>query len=371
VRSAARGGSHRHAVTVGPGSDAVAPVRDDKEGKDRYLLAAMTNPVLVEVTRGNRVESIHRGSVAVVDVKGATRLALGDVETPVYPRSALKPIQAIPLVETGAAAAFGLGDEEIALAAASHSSEPMHTERIAGWLERIGCTVADFACGAHRPAHEPTLFAMIREGRPWTALHNNCSGKHAGFMTDARHLGVPVAGYQTHHHPVQRRVEETLKEMAGLSGDLPWGIDGCTVPNFAAPLRALARAMAAIADPHALPPGRARAAGRVLAAMTSHPELVAGTGRPCTLLMHQSRRVAVKTGAEGVYVAILPELGLGAALKIDDGAGRAAETAMAALLIGLGVLPDVGAAAALARAAVLNTRGVAVGERRATSALLH
>jgi L-asparaginase II len=154
-------------------------------------------------------------------------------------------------------------------------------------------------------------------------------------------------------------------EMAGVSGDMPYGVDGCTVPNFALPLKALARAMAQFADPSGLTPARRAATERVVRAMTAHPELVAGTGRACTNLMRQSPGIVVKTGAEGVYIAIVPELGLGAALKIDDGAGRAAETAIAALLIALGAVRDEGVAAALARALVPNTRGVPVGERRA------
>jgi L-asparaginase II len=329
----------------------------------------MTNPVLVEVTRGPLVESIHRGAVAVADARGGLRLSFGNVERAIFPRSALKPIQAVPLIETGAADAFAVSDEELALACASHSGEPQHTERIAAWQRRIGCSVADLACGPHRPVHEPTANAMFLRGEKWTALHNNCSGKHTGFMTLARGLGAPVANYQEHDHPVQRAVEAALKEMAGLKGPLPYGIDGCTVPNFAVTLAALARAMAQIADPSALPLGRADVRRRILAAMTDHPELVAGTGRPCTLLMRQNPKIAVKTGAEGVYVAILPELGFGAALKIDDGGSRAAETAIAAVLIALGAVPDEGAAADLSRAPVLNTRGVQVGERRATAIL--
>ena len=329
----------------------------------------MTNPVLVEVTRGPLVESIHRGAVAVADARGGLRLSLGNVERAIFPRSALKPIQAVPLIETGAADAFAVSEEELALACASHSGEPQHTERIAAWQRRIGCSVADLACGPHRPVHEPTANAMIVRGEKWTPLHNNCSGKHTGFMTLARGLGAPVANYQEHDHPVQRAVEAALKEMAGLTGPLPYGIDGCTVPNFAVPLAALARAVAQIADPNALPLGRADVRRRILAAMTDYPELVAGTGRPCTLLMRQNPKIAVKTGAEGVYVAILPELGFGAAVKIDDGGSRAAETAIAAVLIALGAAPDEGAAAGLARAPVLNTRGVPVGERRATAIL--
>ena len=325
----------------------------------------MSNPILVEVTRGQLVESVHRGAFAVADANGALRMQAGDVERPIYPRSSLKPVQAIPLIETGAADAFGVSDEEIALACASHSGERMHTTRVAAWQERIGCSVTDLACGAHRPVHEKTATEMIARGERWTPLHNNCSGKHTGFMTLARHLGAPVRGYEEIEHPAQQLVERTLKEMAALTGDLPYGVDGCTVPNFALSLTALARAMAQFADPRGLTPARREAAQRVVRAMTAHPELVAGTGRVCTNLMRQSPGLVAKTGAEGVYIAIIPSLGLGAALKIDDGASRASETLITGLLIALGALSDDGAAAALARAPVPNTRGVPVGERRA------
>jgi L-asparaginase II len=325
----------------------------------------MSNPILVEVTRDPLVESVHTGAFAVSDAKGRLRLAAGDVERPIFPRSSLKPVQAVPLIETGAADAFQVSDEEMALACSSHSGEPMHTTRVAAWQERIGCSVSDLACGPHRPVHEKTATEMIVRGERWTPLHNNCSGKHTGFMTLARHLHAPVAGYQLVDHPAQQQVEKALKEMAGVSGEMPYAVDGCTVPNFALPLTALARAVAQFADPSGLSPARREATNRVVRAMTAHPELVAGTGRACTNLMRETRGIVVKTGAEGVYIAIIPELGLGAALKIDDGAGRASETAIAALLIALGAVRDGGAAAALARAPVPNTRGVPVGERRA------
>jgi L-asparaginase II len=321
------------------------------------------NPVLVEVMRGGRVESLHRGAIAVCDANGALRLAIGNIDAPVYPRSSLKPIQAISLIESGAAAMFALGSEQIALACASHSGEPQHTTRIAAWQVQIGCSINDLACGAHRPIHEGTAEAMIARGERWTPLHNNCSGKHTGFMTLARALNAPVLGYEKPEHPVQRRVEATFSEMAAVKGPLPYGIDGCTVPNFMVPLRALARAVARIADPQKLPPARREACRQIFSAMTAHPELVAGTGRACTLLMRQNHDVAIKTGAEGVYVAMVPALGLGVAVKIEDGAGRAAETAIAALLIALGALPDEGAAHDLAQAPVLDTRGRLAGRR--------
>lgn len=324
----------------------------------------MANPILVEVTRGSLVESIHRGAVAISDSEGRLKVAIGDLERPIFPRSALKPVQAVVLVESGAADAYRLSDEEVALACASHSGEPMHTERILSWLGRIDCRVSDLACGPHRPTHESSATAMIRDGVRWSELHNNCSGKHTGFMTAARHFGAEVKGYHHHDHIVQREVESTLKDMAGLSGDLPWGVDGCTVPNFAIPLSALACAISRFADPSGLSPTRAESCGRIIRAMTSHPDLVAGTGRTCSLLMRQVPGIGVKTGAEGVYVAAVPSLGLGVALKIDDGASRAAEAAIAALLIALGVAPDSGSAHDLAYAPVKNTRGVKVGERR-------
>lgn len=318
----------------------------------------MPNPILVELTRGDLVESVHRGAVAVADAGGAIRFALGDIETDVYPRSSLKPIQALPLIESGAAEA--LSDEEVALACASHSGEPMHVSRVAAWLDRIGCRESDLACGPQPPRYEPALEEMLRAGEKPTRLHNNCSGKHTGFLALAKHLRAPLAGYVDVAHPVQQAVLTSLKSLCGVS-DPPWGVDGCAAPNFALPLSAFARALAQIAGRRTL------GAGRILRAMTSHPELVAGTGRSCTLIMRAARgKAAVKVGAEGVYAAMLPEAGLGIALKIDDGAGRAAETVVAAMLAKLGV---IGEDNEFLRSPLLNTRGETVGERRPAKAI--
>lgn len=331
----------------------------------------MANPVLVEVTRGGRVESAHRGAVAICDAQGNLLFALGDVATPVYPRSSLKPIQALPLLESGAADAFGLGAEEIALACASHSGEPMHTSRVAGWLKRLGLTEHDLACGPQPPRFEPLWEAMIRRGERPTRLHDNCSGKHAGFLTVARHWNIATAGYEHYEHPVQQAVAKILRELAGIAGEVPWGIDGCAAPSFALPLAAFARTLAFFAAPGTVAPERADAMTRIVAAMIAHPELVAGTGRVCTALAHAGgRRVAVKTGAEGFYAGIVPGHGLAIALKIDDGAGRAAETAIAFLLDKLGLV-DTDAVRDIVRAPVLNTRDAVVGERRPATALTH
>ena len=327
----------------------------------------MANPILVEITRGALVESVHRGAIAVADASGALRLALGDVTTPTYSRSSLKPMQAMVLVESGAAEAFGLSDEEIALACASHSGEPMHTERVAAWLARLGLSENDLACGAHPSRSEKVAEAMIRAGEKPTRLFNNCSGKHSGFLTVARHWDVATQGYERVDHPVQRAVAAVLRELSG-AGELAYGIDGCAAPNFATSLTEFARAAAKMAKPDGLAKPRADAARRIIGAMIQHPELMSGTGRVCaTLIRASGGRAAVKTGAEGFFGGWIPQAGLGIAIKIDDGAGRAAETAIAAVLDKLGLLGDGGRG--ILRAPVLNTRGTTVGERCPAAAL--
>ena len=330
----------------------------------------VANPILVELTRGALVESVHRGAIAISDAEGRIVFALGDIALPVYPRSALKPIQALPLLESGAADAFHVSDEEIALACASHSGEPMHTERVGAWLARLGLGEQDLACGTHPVRHEPVAEEMIRRGEIPTRIHNNCSGKHTGFLTVARHWSIATAGYERHDHPVQHAVAKTLGELAGIAQELPWGVDGCAAPNFAIPLGAFAHALAQFADPQKLSPQRSQAVRRICAAMIAHPELVAGTGRICTVLVRAGGgRVAVKTGAEGVFAAIVPEAGLGIALKIDDGGGRAADTAIASLLGRMGLI-DPDTARDLIHAPIRNTRNSITGERRPAPALM-
>jgi len=330
----------------------------------------MENPILVEITRGMLVESVHRGAVAIARADGTSVFTPGDVDVPVYPRSSLKPVQGRPLLESGAADAFELSDEEIALACASHSGEPMHTSRVAAWLKRIGCTENDLACGPHPVRYEPVWADMVRHGYRPTRIHNNCSGKHTGFLTVARHWNIAAEGYEQHDHPVQRSIAKALGQLTGIEAELPWGVDGCAAPNFALPITAFAQVLAKFADPSSLPDNRATAIRRIVQAMIAHPELVAGTGRSDTILMRAGNgRVATKAGAEGFYAAIIPEAGLGIALKIDDGAGRGAETAMAAILDKFGLLGDDHAARELVRSPVLNTRNAVVGERRPAPAL--
>ena len=306
--------------------------------------AGADDPVLVEVTRGPLPESRHRGIAAIVDASGKVLSRWGDHERPIYPRSAIKSLQAIALVESGAADAFGVSDEELALACASHGGEPAHTEHVGAWLSRIGCTVDDLECGAQVPSYAPAAEALVRAGamQP-TQLHNNCSGKHTGFLATARHLGEPTRDYRLFTHPVQQRILGILEQMTGQElGDAPWGLDGCSIPTIAVPVGALAMAMAR----HGRPEGPARTPHRRGRCASAGPgagslSIVAGTGRFDTVVMEATGgKALMKTGAEGVYCACLPELGLGIALKIEDGAGRASEVAIAALLDHVGALDD-------------------------------
>jgi L-asparaginase II len=334
--------------------------------------ATPANPVLVELWRGDAVESAHRGAAAVVDAAGALVASWGDVARPVYPRSAVKPLQALALLETGAAEACGVSDEEIALACASHSAEPAHVTLAAGWLARIGLGPQDLECGAHPPLGRHAAEALLAGGTAPLPLHNNCSGKHAAMLTTARHLGEPTKGYVSADHPVQRRIRDLLSEMTGADlAAAPVGTDGCSIPTYAAPLRNLARAMAWFAAPETLPPGRGAAARLIARALVAHPFMIAGSGRFDTLMISRSSGAAlVKTGAEGVYMGAVParqdRAALGIALKIDDGATRASEVAVAGLLRYLDVLDDAAWARlqTIAQPRLKNWRGTETGAIR-------
>ena len=331
----------------------------------------MSNPILVEVLRGARVESRHTGAVAVADADGGMALALGDVGQAVYPRSAVKALQALPLVETGAADRYGLGPEELALACASHSGEPGHVATATRMLTLAGLDASVLRCGAHWPIHQPTAQALARAGGAAGAIHNNCSGKHAGFLCVACATSADRARYIEPAHPVQRLIKAALEDLTGaaLSQDV-CAIDGCSVPTWAMPLAALARGFARFGTGLRLGAERAKAAARLRQACAAHPWHVAGTGRFCTEVMQRfGARLFVKTGAEGVYCAALPEQGLGVAVKCDDGAGRAAEVMMAATLARL--LPMDGDRAALepwVQPALRNWNGIAVGSLRPAEA---
>ena len=334
----------------------------------------MANPVLVEVLRGDLVESRHEGSVAVFDAAGKSVLSIGDVEAPVFPRSAVKAIQALPLVESGAADHYGFGDKELALACASHSGEPEHVALAAGMLAKASLEGSALECGAHWPLNQDATVALARSGRTPSALHNNCSGKHSGFLCACRHLRINHPGYIGADHPYQELIRRTMVEVTGAEhGARNRGTDGCSIPTYAVPLKNFATGFARMATGEGLSADRASAAKRLFAACMAEPFYVAGTGRADVGLMKAAPgRIFVKTGAEGVYCAGVPELGLGIALKCDDGQGRASEVAVAAVLTKLFAHDGAvqAALAGLVRPVLKNWNGIHVGGLRSTAALL-
>jgi L-asparaginase II len=286
----------------------------------------MDNPVLVEVLRGAVVESRHRGAVSVVDGDGKPVLTIGDVERPMFPRSAIKAMQAMPLVESGAADDLMFGNKELALACASHNGEEGHVETARTMLARAGITEDAFECGAHWPFDQPILIDFVEHGHKPLAVHNNCSGKHAGFLCFACHEGIDTNGYVALGHKVQDAVRDAMESITGAAHSVDMcGTDGCSIPTYAIPLDKMAHGFAKMATGNGLGPERAKAARRLIEACMAEPWHTAGTGRACTQIMQAAPgRVFAKVGAEGVYAAAIPELGLGIALKCDDGSERGA-----------------------------------------------
>ena len=331
----------------------------------------MTNPVLVEVTRGNQVESRHRGAVAVVDGSGAVVFSLGDVEATTFPRSACKAMQALPLVESGAADAYGFGNREIALACASHSGEPAHVELAAGMLRAAGQGEPALECGAHWSFQQGVFLDQARNLEKPNQLHNNCSGKHAGFICACCHSGHDPKGYVTFDHPLQAEIRDVMGDLTDSVLDRAnAGVDGCSIPTYSVPLRALAHGFAKMASGTGLGPARANASKRIMDACMAEPFYVAGTGRTCTRLMEIAPgRIFVKTGAEGVFCAAIPERGFGIAVKCDDGTARAADSIVAGIL-GRFFEGDVGDALdRIATHTMRNWNGIAVGEVRVSEGL--
>jgi L-asparaginase II len=341
------------------------------------------NPTLVDVLRGGTLESSHRGALAVLDADGAVLVALGDIDRPIFPRSAVKVLQALPLVESGAADRLNLNDEELAIACASHNGETAHTEVVARMLAKAGLDVMALECGAHWPYLDTATRALAAQGLEPSALNNNCSGKHAGFLclACALHDGAGglnlrqyARGYVAADHPVMREASAALQ--AATSFDLATatqGIDGCSMPTYGIPLRNLALAFARVGSGVGLSDGHARAAKRLRSAVANAPFMVAGSGRFDTRVMQRlGEKVFCKVGAEAVYCAALPQRGLGVAIKIDDGNNaRAAEVVMAAVIEAFVTLDDGGAQliAALKRPALKNWNGIEVGGLQAAEAL--
>jgi L-asparaginase II len=333
----------------------------------------MANPVLVEIVRGDVVESRHRGAACVVDADGSVVLALGGVEGPVYPRSAVKALQALPVVESGVADQMALTDAEIALACASHAGEGPHVATAAAMLRKARRDETSLECGVHWPLSEDAARTLAAHGGKPTALHNNCSGKHAGFVCLACSIGADPKGYVNSEHRVQRMVRAALEDVTGAPHtEAARAIDGCSIPTYAVPLQALALGFARFGAGTGLSEDRRRAARRIRQAVAAHPFMVAGTGRFDTKLMQAlGLRAFVKAGAEGVHCAALPELGLGLAVKADDGTKRGAEVMLAALIRRFLPLTSEERLVvdAWTRRDVTNWKGRVVGEIRAADPL--
>lgn len=317
---------------------------------------------IVEVTRGDFVESAHRVHLAVCDAEGHRLASWGDPAFPALLRSAAKPFQALPLVEDGVAGALGLAEEELAIACASHGGEPEHLRWARSLLAKAGGTEEELACGTTPPMTGAAARALALEGTAPGRIHNNCSGKHAGMIALARFHGWPVEGYHRPEHPVQRRMAAEVARWTGLApGAVGIAVDGCGVSCFRVPLEAMARGIARFAAEGA----KGGAPARIVDAMVRHPFLVAGTARLCTRVMEAGAgRLIAKVGAEGVYVAAATDGSLGIALKVEDGANRASEAALAAILEEVGLLVPGAAGAPWRPAALRNTRGEEVGEVR-------
>jgi L-asparaginase II len=328
------------------------------------------NPILVEVTRGSLVESGHRGAIAIADAGGKLVLGLGNVTRAIFPRSAVKAMQALPLIESGAADTFGLGEAELAVACASHSGEAIHVAAVRALLAKAGLNESQLACGAHWPIGERAMRDLLRAGKNPEAIHNNCSGKHAGMLATARRLGLAERGYEQPDHPVQEAIRRILSELCGVALERDaMGIDGCSVPSFALPLNALATGFARLGTGQGLAPARAAALRRLMQACFAAPVLVAGEGRLDTIVLRGlGPTVFVKGGAEGVHCAVVTELGIGIAVKIDDGAKRAAEMVLAVLLARLVKGAEQNLAGHI-EGEIHNCQGRKVGRVRASASL--
>lgn len=328
----------------------------------------MIDPVLAEVTRGGIVESVHAGAYAVVGRGGELIASRGDIDKPVFPRSAIKALQCLPAVEAGVVETYGMVDEEIALACASHSGEPDHVRVARSGLAKAGISEQSYECGAHWPFPGDVTRAMVAGGEEAGQVHNNCSGKHTFMLAFAEKLGVDPTDYIKRDHPVQQAIEKLIGEMCEYDlTDTPCGIDGCSVPTWAIPLRNTALGFQRLGSGEGVSEKRAEAGRRIIAAVRAHPFMVAGTRRFCTELMTAVPRAFVKTGAEGVFCATIAHAGIGIALKCDDGAGRAAEVALAAVMARLDCWTDDERERlqGMSTVAVKNWNGIETGEVKA------
>jgi L-asparaginase II len=331
------------------------------------------NPILAEQTRGNFVENRHRGAFVIADAEGRIIVSAGDISRPIFPRSAIKSMQALAMVTSGSLGAFDLTDEELALACASHTGEDYHVEGVSHFLGHIGLSAADLECGAHEPLDVGARRAMRAAGERPTPVHNQCSGKHSGMLSVAQALGVPTRGYVSADHPVQQAVRQAIETVIGttLTADR-CGIDGCSIPTWAAPLSSFAAGFARMATGRGLPTDIANAARRIFDAATDHPELVSGTGQYDTVVMQAfGGRVMQKSGADGVQCGAIRDKGWGYAIKCDDGRNEASRVMVNELLLALAD-PDAGQRSVLdafTRLPVNNANGIEVGQMQASDEL--
>jgi len=339
-------------------------------GADFFMDA---NPILAELVRGNWVENRYRGAFVVSDAQGNVIASAGDIDRPVFPRSAVKSMQAMALVTSGAIDKFDLTDEELALSCASHQGEDVHIAGVTSYLSHIGLGIADLECGAHAPTFGPAREKLRDSGQSPSAVHNNCSGKHSGMLAVAEALGVSTAHYVDRDHAVQQEVRSGIETILHepLNTDR-CGTDGCSIPTWAAPLRQFAAGFARMATGEGLPEDFARGARRIFDAATSHPELVGGTGNLDTEVMRAfGGRLMQKGGAEGVQCGAVRDKGWGYALKVDDGNMAASHAMVATLLLAIAD-PDAAQEHVLKRFAVQvvrNVRGLDVGLIKATAAM--
>jgi L-asparaginase II len=292
----------------------------------------MNNPIIAEVTRGPIVESRHHGAYVVCDAKGKVLISAGDVHAPVYPRSAIKAFQCLPMIESGAADAFGFTDEEIALCCSSHSGEADHVRVAKSILAKCMVDETCYECGAHYPSSKEATYELVRHGEKANQIHNNCSGKHAGMLALAKQLGIDSKDYVKLDHPVQKAIAKTIEKLCEVDmSKAPVGVDGCSVPTWAIPLHNMALGFAKLCDETYAP------YERIIRAARNHPFMIAGSGRFDTRVMQAVPRLFMKFGAEGVFCGCIPHAGLGFAVKCDDGAARAVEVAMISVALKLDV----------------------------------
>ncbi len=328
----------------------------------------MFSSTLANVIRGDTIESVHSGHIMILDGEGNTIFEAGDAGAVTFFRSASKPFQLIPVITSGAADAFGFTEDEIALGCASHSGEPMHVERAERMLAKAGFTEVDLHCGVHLPFNERESERMLRTGEKSTQLHNNCSGKHAAMLALARHVDADSSVYESTESPVQRRALRCVADFAEVPVEgIKLGIDGCSVPNFAVSVGAMARSFANLVRPVKLHRLIQAASVRVVSAMTKYPELIGGTDRLDTMLMRAAGgRILSKVGADGVWCCgVLPSgkhpTGLGIAVKVADGDDHRGRPVIAvSILKQLGLISS-GALGELSPMLIKNRRGETVG----------